>query len=212
MQTVLSHQYGSTTSDNSWGAVFEDGRGHLRSAVAAIDLRSGITAGQLVRVDDLSARKSEFSYILRNTSGRSLWSDIGTRSVLQESLGVLPDCDQGAARVVGWIVDCTPLKGPPLQLSAFVRSDVVMSRVLPLLPWTFLAHLLLLLVIALILQRQLGRPLKAIIELMHLQKQFTDLNFRLPERRKDELGCIAIAYNALLKTLGAYHQTLERQS
>ncbi|MFW8695617.1 histidine kinase dimerization/phospho-acceptor domain-containing protein, partial [Mesorhizobium japonicum] len=37
----------------------------------------------------------------------------------------------------------------------------------------------------------------------------TDLSFRLPEGRRDELGRIARAYNALLTNLNAYHQTLE---
>lgn len=90
-----------------------------------------------------------------------------------------------------------------------------MTRVLPLLgstvPWALLAQLLLLVVITLILQSQLGRPLSHIIELIHRQKELTDLSYRLPEGRKDELGRIASAYNELLKTLSAYHQTLEEK-
>ncbi|AVO60251.1 two component system sensor kinase [Pseudomonas chlororaphis] len=213
MHALLSRQYRSTTSDNCWGSVFEDGQGHLRSAVTAIDARSGITAGQLLRIDDLNARKYDFSYILRDAGGRLLWSDNREESALLAAQGVQPDCQRKAMEMAGFIVDCTLLKGPPWQLSAIARGDAVMDRVLPLLgstaPWTLLAQLLLLVFIALILQRQLGRPLSHIVELIHRQKQLTDLSYRLPEGRKDELGRIASAYNTLLKTLNAYHQTLE---
>lgn len=213
MHALLARQYHSTTSDNCWGAVFDDGHGHLRSAVTAVDALTGITAGQLLRVDDLSARKYDFSYFLRDAGGTLLWSDNREESALLAARGVQPDCQREAMEMTGFIVDCAPLKGPPWLLSAFARGDVAMSRVLPLLgstaPWTLLAQLLLLVFIALILQRQLGRPLSHIVELIHRQKQLTDLSYRLPEGRKDELGRIASAYNTLLKTLNAYHQTLE---
>jgi two-component system secretion sensor histidine kinase SsrA len=213
MHALQARQYHSTTSENCWGAVFDDGHSHLRSAVTAVDTPTGITAGQLLRVDNLNARKYDFSYVLRDASGTLLWSDNREESALLAASDVETECQREAQVVAGFIVDCAALKGPPWLLFAIARGDVAMSRVLPLLgstaPWTLLAQLLLLVIIALILQRQLGRPLSQIIELIHRQKQLTDLSYRLPEGRKDELGRIASAYNTLLKTLNAYHQTLE---
>lgn len=213
MHALLARQYHSTSSGNCWGSVYDDGHGHLRSAVTAVDTLTGITAGQLLRVDDLSARKYDFSYVLRDVHGTLLWSDDREESALLAARGAPPDCQREAMEMAGFTVDCEPLKGPPWLLSAIARSDVAMSRVLPLLastaPWALLAQLLLLVLIALILQRQLGRPLSQIVELIQRQKQLTDLSYRLPEGRKDELGRIASAYNTLLKTLNAYHQTLE---
>ena len=213
MHALQTGQYHSTNSGNSWGAVLDDGHGHLRSAVTAVDPLTGITAGQFLRFDDLNARKYDFSYTLRDAGGTLLWSDNREERALLAARGVLPDCQRDAMEMAGLIVDCVPLKGPPWLLSAIARDDVAMSRMLPLLgstaPWTLLAQLLLLVFIALILQRQLGRPLSHILELIHRQKQLTDLSYRLPEGRKDELGRIASAYNRLLKTLNAYHQTLE---
>lgn len=213
MNALLSRQYVSATSENYWGVVFEDGQGHLRSAMTAVDARSGITAGQLLRIDNLSSRKYDFSYTLRDAGGTLLWSDNMAETALLATHDAQLDCQSGVIEVAGDIVKCAPLKGPPWKIFAVARGDVAMSRVLPLLgstvPWTLLAQLLLLVVIALILERQLGRPLARIVELIHRQKQLTDLSFRLPEGRKDELGRIASAYNELLKTLNAYHQTLE---
>lgn len=111
MHALLSRQYRSTTSDNCWGSVFEDGQGHLRSAVTAIDARSGITAGQLLRIDDLNARKYDFSYILRDAGGRLLWSDNREESALLAAQGVQPDCQRKAMEMAGFIVDCTLLRG-----------------------------------------------------------------------------------------------------
>jgi two-component system secretion sensor histidine kinase SsrA len=215
MHALSSRKYLSANSETYLGAVFEDGQGHLRSALTVVDARSGITAGQLLRIDDLSARKYNFSYALRDADGTSLWTDNRAESALFATYRAQLDCKNEAVEVAGVIVKCAPLVGPPWQLFAIAGGDVAMRRVLPLLrstiPWALLAQLLLLVVIALILQRQLGRPLTRIVELIHRQNQLTDLTYELPEGRKDELGRIASAYNALLKTINAYHQTLENK-
>lgn len=214
MQALSSLQYASMTDGYRWGAAFKDASGFLRSAVIAGNSRSNVQAGQLLRIDDLNLRKYEFFYILRDSSGAQLWSDFGKTPALLALKGRLPDCHQSwSTRVAGFFVECTPLKGPGWQLTAVAPSDAVMSRVLSLLgstlPWTLLAQVLLLIVIAFILQRWLGRPLRHIVEIINRQKKVTDLSYRLPEGRKDELGRIASAYNTLLKTLNAYYQTLE---
>ncbi len=213
MQALQSRRYRSTNSENNWSEVFEDAYGHLSSAITAVDTQTGITAGQLLRIDELTARKYDFSYILRDASGAVLWREVGMASAMRTVQGQLPDCRRGATRDADFFVSCTELNGPPWQLFAVARCDLVLSRVLPLLlstaPWTLLAQLLLLVVISLILQHRLGLPLRHIVEIIHRQKQTTDLSYRLPEGRKDELGRIASAYNTLLKTLHAYHQTLE---
>lgn len=212
MQGLQSRQYNSLTSDNRWGATFDDGNGHLRSAVTAVDLRSGITVGQLLPIDEFRVRKDAYSYILRDISGKHLWSDIEASGMSKEVVNDLPECDRGTMRVVDSIVECTLLKGPPWQLLAIVCSDVVMSRVLSQLgataPWTLLALLLLLVVFTLVLQRQLGRPLQRIVEFIQSPRQLTDVNALLPEGRTDELGCIAVGYNTLLKTLNAQHHVV----
>lgn len=213
MHALLSRQYPSTTSDNNWGEVFVDDEGHLHSAVTAVDVHTGTIAGQLLRIDELNTRNYNFSYILRDDAGTLLWLDDRTESALLAARELRPNCQREAREVTGFIVDCTVLSGPPWQLSAIAVGNTAMARGLPLLSltasWTLLAHLMLLAVIALTLQRQLGRPLTHIVELIHRQKQLTELNFQLPEGRKDELGRIASGFNDMLKTLHTYHQRLE---
>nr|WP_225923256.1 two component system sensor kinase [Pseudomonas farris] len=214
MRALSSQQYTSAISGNHWGTAFKDASGALRTAVIAGNAYSTVKAGQLLRVDDLNLRKYEFLYILRDSSGSLLWSSFSKPPALLALKGRLPDCHQSlSTRVEDFFVECTPLKGPEWQLTAVAPSDVVMSRVLSLLsstvPWTLLAQVLLLILIAFVLQRRLGRPLSHIVEIINRQKKVTDLSDRLPEGRKDELGRIASAYNTLLKTLNAYHQTLE---
>lgn len=213
LQADMLKSYRSTTSGNNWSAVFKGVDGYLRSAVTAIDPASGVMAGQLLRIDDENLRKYDFSYSLRVASGGQLWGHAGNANAPHTMQEALPECATGAGRISGYYVDCVELKGPPWQLSGFARDDLVMKRILPLLgstaPWTLLAQLLLLLVISLILHRRVGLPLRKIVEIIHLQKQATELSYRLPEGRKDELGSIARAYNALLETINAYHQTLE---
>lgn len=212
MHALLSRKYLSANNETYMGAVFEDGQGHLRSALTVVDARSDITAGQLLRIDDLGTRKYNFSYTLRDADGTSLWSDNREESALFATYRTQLDCKNETVELAGVIVKCAPITGPPWRLFAIAGEDVALNRVLPLLrstmPWTLLAQLLLLVVIALILQRQLGRPLTRIVELIHRQ-QLTDLTYKLPEGRKDELGRIATAYNTLLKTINAYHRTLE---
>lgn len=212
MQGLQSHQYNSLTSGNHWGAAFADGYGHLRSAVTAVDLYSGITVGQLLPIDGFRARKGEYSYILRDIRGTHLWSDVEASGMSKGAVSDLPACGRGAMHVADSIVECRQLKGPPWQLLAIVRSDVVMSRALSQLgatvPWTLLVQLLLLVVFALVVQRQLGRPLQRIIELIQHPGRFTEVSALLPEGRTDELGCIAVGYNSLLKTLNAQHHLM----
>ncbi|MBB6155204.1 two-component system secretion sensor histidine kinase SsrA [Pseudomonas sp. JAI115] len=184
-----------------------------RSVVTARERGSGVVAGQALNINRMGEHRSEFSYLLRDESGTVLWSDLGVGAEANALQALVPGCPPEATALAGFIVACVVLEDTHLQMLALAPEDLALSQVLSLLtstaPWTLLAQVLLLMVIALILHRRLGRPLRHIVAIIHRQQRSTDLSVRLPERRKDELGRIARAYNALLTNLNAYHQTLE---
>lgn len=184
-----------------------------RSVVTALDQTSGVVAGQALNINRMGEHRSEFSYLLRDGTGTVLWSDLGVGAEANALQALVPHCRPEVTAIDDFIVACTVLEDTHLQMLALAPRDLALRQVLSLLtstaPWTLIAQVLLLLVIALILHRRLGRPLRHIVAIIHRQQRSTDLSFRLPEGRRDELGRIARAYNALLTNLNAYHQTLE---
>ncbi|CAI8742912.1 two-component system, LuxR family, secretion system sensor histidine kinase SsrA [Pseudomonas chlororaphis] len=192
---------------------FLDANSLSRSVVIAVDQDSGVMAGQALNINRMGEHRSEFSYLLRDDAGTVLWSDLGVGAEANALQALVSGCRPEVTPIDDFIVACTVLEDTHLQLLALAHRDLSIRQVLSLLvstaPWTLLAQVLLLLLIALILHRRLGRPLRHIVAIIHRQQRSTDLSFRLPEGRKDELGRIARAYNALLTNLNAYHQTLE---
>lgn len=216
------HQDGPTTDSapqavirQRFGVPFQESflDGLSRSVVTAVDQGSGVVAGQALNINRMGEHRSEFSYLLRDDAGTVLWSDLGVGAEANALQALVPGCRAQVTAIADFIVACTVLEDTHLQVLALAHRDLAMRQVLSLLastaPWALLAQVLLLLLIALILHRRLGRPLRHMVAIIHRQQRSTDLSFRVPEGRKDELGRIARAYNALLKNLNAYHQTLE---
>ncbi|CAI8756548.1 two component system sensor kinase [Pseudomonas zeae] len=184
-----------------------------RSVVTAVDPDSAVMAGQALNINRMGEHRPEFSYLLRDDAGTVFWSDLGVGAEASALQALVPGCRAQVAVFDDFIVACTVLEDTHLQMLAVAPRDLAMKQVLSILvstaPWALLAQITLLLLLALILHRRLGRPLRHIVAIIHRQQRSTDLSFRLPEGRKDELGRIARAYNSLLTNLNAYHQTLE---
>jgi two-component system secretion sensor histidine kinase SsrA len=207
-QAVIRQRFG-VPFEESW----VDAHSPSRSVVTAVDQGSGVMAGQALNINRMGENRPEFSYLLRDDAGTVLWSDVGVGAEASALQALVPGCPREVTIIDEYIVACIVLEDTHLQMLALAPRDLALRQVLSLLastaPWTLLAQVLLLLVIALILHRRLGRPLRHIVAILHRQQRCTDLSYRLPEGRKDELGRIACAYNGLLTNLNAYHQTLE---
>ncbi|KVN03483.1 hybrid sensor histidine kinase/response regulator [Burkholderia sp. MSMB1552] len=207
--------------DMRWSDAHRDSHGFVQVAATAIDRESGVMAGQNVRIGDLSQFSKELHldreprFVLRSAQGELLWSDGEVPTDLNRALDQLPMCAQSySRRVNNQYVVCMPLDGPHWQLAVIFPAAAVTDKVMILLrqtvPWTLVMQLWLIVVVFQILQWQLGRPLRLIVETIDAQRD-GDWGRRLPARHDDELGRIARAYNTLLSTLNAYHKTLENK-
>ncbi|OJA91663.1 ATP-binding protein, partial [Burkholderia ubonensis] len=205
-----------------WSDARHDAHGFVRIAATAIDRESGVMAGQNLRIGDLSKFSKDLyldrkpRFVLRSAQGEMLWSDGEVSTDLNQVLDQLPMCAQSySRRVKSQHVVCMPLDGPHWQLAVIFPAAAVTDKVMTLLrqtvPWTLVMQLWLIVVVFQILQWQLGRPLRLIVETIDAQQRDGDWGRRLPARRDDELGRIARAYNTLLSTLNVYHKTLENK-
>lgn len=219
IETLSQLRYMPNIIGARWGATFRDAQGSVHVAVTVTDHDTGVIAGQSLHVGEFLAVSKELQenlrFILRSSIGEVLWSSISPQTLKIVASKDLPPCgDKISSQIDQYYVACMPLKGPPWQLAGMYSNKVVARQVLSLLaltvPWALLAQLLLLSVMYVTLRRQLGQPLRHIVDIIDAQRE-TDLGHRLPEARKDELGRIARAYNALLSTVHAYYQTLENK-
>ncbi|KWN58216.1 hybrid sensor histidine kinase/response regulator [Burkholderia ubonensis] len=203
-----------------WTETIRDSRGFVRSAVTVVDPETGVIAGQNLRVGDISpippdmALKTYPRFLLQSQSGETFW--VGADAPAKAApIGLPSICNRTHwIRRDDYFVICAPLGGPRLTLAAIYPVTVVSDRALSLLPlttpWTLIAQLLLIVVVYVTLQRQLGRPLRHIVDTIDAQRK-GDLGRRLSADRQDELGRIARAYNMLLGTVNAYYKTLENK-
>lgn len=207
--------------DAHWTAVSSDSHGFVRVTATATDPASGVTAGQNLRIGDLAKFSKDLSLeheprlVLRSAQGELLWSGGEMSNQLNQVLEQLPMCAQTySRRVKSQYVVCMPLAGPRWQLAIIFPTAAVTDKVLTLLrfttPWSLIMQLCFIVVVFQILQWQLGRPLRLIVETIDAQRE-GDWGRWLPVSRDDELGRIARAYNTLLGTLNAYHKTLENK-
>ncbi|KVK96218.1 two component system sensor kinase [Burkholderia ubonensis] len=208
-------------SGTHWTAASHDTHGFVRVAATATDGASGVMAGQNLRIGDLSEFSKDLHldheprFVLRSAQGELLWSDGEVADGLNQVLEQLPMCARTySRRVKGQYVVCMPLGGPGWQLAVIFPTAAVTCKVLTLLrqtvPWTLGMQLWLIVVVFQILQWQLGRPLRLIVETIDARRD-GDWGSRMPASRDDELGRIAHAYNTLLSTLNAYYKTLENK-
>ncbi|KVO19013.1 two component system sensor kinase [Burkholderia ubonensis] len=202
-----------------WGVATADSDGLLRATVAIIDPRTGVVAGQNLRVGDFPAIAKDMGleapshFALQYQAGEVLWTGADASVKPPAEFVLPPECDS-----MHWIrrgdhyVICTPLSRPGWQLAAMYPVSAVTDKAMSLLPlttrWNFIVQLLLIGFVYRTLQRQLGRPLQHLVEVIDAQRE-GDLGRRLPTGRGDELGRIASAYNSLLGTVTAYYKTLE---
>ncbi|OLZ74989.1 hypothetical protein BS642_19935 [Chromobacterium violaceum] len=122
-------------------------------------------------------------------------------------------CDSTvAASIDGFYYVCKPLMGPPWNVIARYPDRVVTKKALDLLfgtlPSTAMMLSMLLIIMFLVLKLQVGNPLQRIIAVIDRFK-LLDLDLHLPDKRQDELGRIARAYNKLLATIRSHYRTLE---
>ncbi|RXV65287.1 two component system sensor kinase [Burkholderia stabilis] len=207
--------------ETHWSGAHRDAHGFVRVAATAIDRESGVMAGQSLRVGDLSGGSKDLRlsreprFVLRSAEGELLWANREVSVELNQALEQLPMCAQSySTRLKSQYAVCMPFDGPRWQLAVILPTVAVTDKVMILLrqtvPWTLSMQLWLIFVVFQILQWQLGRPLRLIVETIDAQRD-GDSGRRLHASRDDELGRIARAYNMLLGALNAYHKTLENK-
>lgn len=228
VKVLASLQNMPFTKPVQWSPLFQDACGSLYVAALALDPDTGVIAGQILRMGALGAfltTKTEgfrsLKFALQDEGGALLWNNIEPHGV-----GAFSDVFLAATsmadplnsectrptRIENFFVAHTPLSGPSLQLLVAYPAKYLINKTFALVastvPWALLVQLLLSIIVFVILQLYLGRPLRKIVNVLDTQ-QATDPLRRLPEGRTDELGRIAKAYNVLIQKLSAYYRTLE---
>jgi two-component system, LuxR family, secretion system sensor histidine kinase SsrA len=202
-----------------WSPLLKNATGLIRTAVTIADPKTGVTAGQNLKICDfpseVKAMGSEMPacFALQSRAGDIFWMGPDASAKPTTGLGLPLNCDgSNWIRSGNYDVTCMPLAGPNRKIAAFYPISAVTDKALSVLPqtmrWTIVVQLLLILFVYVTLQRQLRRPLRHIVDTIDAQRE-GDLGRRLPTNRRDELGHIASAYNSLLSTLNAYYKTLE---
>ncbi|BBE08768.1 HAMP domain protein [Mycoavidus cysteinexigens] len=228
VKVLASLQNMPFTKPVHWSPLFQDACGSLYVAALARDPDTGVIAGQILRMGALgaflTAKTEEFGslkFALQDEGRTLLWSNIEPHDVgalsdvflaATSMLGSLDSACTHPIRIHNFFVAYTPLSGPSLQLLVAYPAKYLINKTFALVastvPWALLVQLLLSIIVFVILQLYLGRPLRKIVTVLDTQ-QATDPLRRLPEGRTDELGRIAKAYNVLIQKLSAYYRTLE---
>lgn len=224
INALKSLQNKSFTELVQWSPLFHDENGSLLIAAIVRDPDTGVIAGQSLRIGAFLAAATEkrkaLKFALQDENGVLLWHNLGQLHTdmffdafsAATSSGALNSENINPVRIKHFFVASALLGGPPWQLLAIYPIEYLLNKTLALVastvPWALIIQLLLLVIVFVILQLYLERPLRQIVNVLDTQRA-TDPLCRLPEGRKDELGRIAKAYNVLIRTLNAYYRTLE---
>ncbi|QDQ25061.1 two component system sensor kinase [Chitinimonas arctica] len=205
-----------------WSDPYFDPAYGWRVSVAAIDPQSGAMAGFGLRIIDLPTankfNESIGTLLVRDRhSGRLLPVPENPLPIaeVEEVFRQTPPCKELTSQTAAdYLVICKPLLGAPWEALVLYPERQIRAAVFePMLAWlpmTLCLGIFLLTAMFYIFRHDLARPLQDFTAIIDLTGP-RSLQLRLPQRRRDELGRIAKAYNGLLDTISAHYETLERK-
>ncbi|OHX10910.1 hypothetical protein BI344_22340, partial [Chromobacterium sphagni] len=202
-----------------WGRPFWDVTKKLYVSVVEVQPVTGVMIGKNVEVWRMPMPnhelRNDLSFAMLTRDGE--WLPIATtdKAIPFEEFPFthFPSCNEDTSVLIDdFYYVCKPFKGPPWSMVARYPQHAVASKSLDLLigtlPSTALMLSMLLIIMFLVLKLQVGNPLQRIIAVIDRFK-LLDLEYHLPDKRQDELGRIAKAYNKLLATIRSHYRTLE---
>lgn len=205
----------------SWGRPHQGSNGKWRIALAIADPDSKVMIGFTIRL----APDFGTNNLGNVKAARVAWLDANLQPLLP-----LPELAQPAKfaslgscqplysqRLDGIRTVCAAIEPSGWRLIHYYPASELNRRALASLyrrlPVAVVGLLVLLLLTYAVLQRYLGRPLSAFVEIIDQQAdargRTSAVRRHLPERRDDELGRIAHAYNRLLEAVQTHYAELE---
>ena len=205
-----------------WGQPTYTPVGGWHISLGAVHPKNGAMAGFSVSLNDLSTmgtthvQPTPFIWL---DSSRTVFPVTNNSPYSSETIHTLltqlPSCAQAVTAKLGaYRAICQPLSSAPWKIVLLYSRDSVIHIALQTwytrLPFTLAGLIAFIATLHFVLRKQIARPLKELVELIDTVNA-ADLNDRLPEKRTDELGRIARAYNSLLTTVASHYATLERK-